>query len=621
MQKVQSLTYDGIKQALVDKLKETNTFKGYDFGASGLNSVINLLAYNSHLIGFYVRMMLSESFVDSAKLKQSMLSHAKLTGYTYKGRRAAQAELFIRYDVPESQLPQDMKIIIPRGTTFDSNNAANNAKRTFVVIDDFVLTNVQRNVDVNGTPHARFTNTIDPITPLVVLEGEIETWRFIVPSDAAPHRFIIKRDGVDSSSIKVRVYETDTSDTFTVYTMAENSINVDGASPVFYVSTSEDGYFELIFGNNVFGKAVQAGNVIHASYVMSSGVSGNSSGTSGTWSNGTVPNTVSGRAPVVDVTWWNGRPDAYVNYVPVSTGGMDEETVEDLRFNIPHSYKRQNRIVTADDYKSAIIEKFRNVESINVWGGEDNKQREYGKVFVCIKPKYTNKLSQSAKQDIADNILATQGMVGSEVIFTDPDFININIDLIASYNKNKTDMGRGQVETNIAVLAREYEAKFLGTFDSNFSDVVFLNYIKERAPHLSSIFSRKTMRKDVMVSYAGQPEVEISFGNAVKPGVTSSSIQVNGMDLKFQDNVETGVIYLVKADGSRHSGTKYGSIDYKTGSIHLAFPYYFNIVGELNKGNTGVVQFTCTAVDPDINSYLNNIIYIDSVKVNANGKA
>ena len=619
MQKIQNLSFDDIKASLIATLKETDTFKSYDFEASGLNSVINLMAYNTHMIGFYVRMMLSESFVDSAKLKQSMLSHAKLMGYVYKGRRAARAELFVRYDVPESNLPEDMKVVIPRGTKFESNTDTG-VKRAFVVIDDFPLTNVIRNVDVNGTPHARFVNDTEPVTPLVVYEGELSTWRFVVPSEQAPHRFVLKRDGVDPSSIKVHVYDTEASASYTAYTLSENAIDINGNSPVFYVTTSEDGYYELVFGNDVFGKSVKPGNMIEVGYIVSSGSMGNTAGSTGSWGDGIEPASMSsGRSAVVDISWWTNRPEEYAAYVPVSAGGMDEESVDDLRFNIPHAFKRQNRIVTEEDYKSIILSEFRNVESINVWGGEKNYRKEYGKVFVCVKPKFTNKLSTSAKAEIANSILKSHGVVGSEVVFVDPDFLKVGLELVASYDKSKTNMGRGQLETRMAELAREYETLSMGTFSADYSDVDMLDYIRSNLPAIKSVFSRKTVFKDIVVRYSTQPDVEVVFGNELTRSIRSSNFIVNGTEVFFGDN-GAGSIYMYRASNdSMFSSKSMGTVDYAAGVVNLSFPLYISMTGDADKGSTGILRFTARCVNPDIRTYLNNIIKIETVKATANG--
>ena len=170
-----------------------------------------------------------------------------------------------------------------------------------------------------------------------------------------------------------------------------------------------------------------------------------------------------------------------------------------MRFTIPHHFRRQNRIVTVDDYRSVILSEYRNVESISVWGGEDAYRKEYGKVFISIKPKYSDALTQTAKQEISNNILNKYGVVGIDAVFVDPQFIRINMDVRASYDKTKTNYSKGEIETIILKAIREYDSNTLNVFESSYSEVDILQHVKSQESSIKSLYTYKTISKDVKV--------------------------------------------------------------------------------------------------------------------------
>ncbi len=616
MQTIKHLSYDELRNDFIEVLKQSDTFRDYNFDASGISTLLNLLTYNAHLIGFYVRMALTESFVDSAKLKQSMLSHAKLVGYIYQGKKSAIAELFIRYDVPENNLPENMKIIIPKGTIFE-NVVSGKIRRSFVTNDDFILTNYIVQTVNNETIYS-FINETNPPTPLVVYEGKLDSWKWLVQSGFRPTRYIIEKDNVDISTLKVRVYETESAfknnENYTTFQLAKNLTDITSESNVFYISTSEDGYYEIFFGQNVFGKDVKPGNVVVCEFIVCNGAAGNNA--NGVWNDGITPVTiVAGRSPKVDISWWAFRPPEYQNYYPVSYGGLDEETVEDLRFNIPHFYSRQQRLVNEDDYKSIILNEYRDIDSIVVWGGEKNIKKDYGKVYVAIKPKFGNTLSLTAKNLIKTNIISKFGTIGSDIVFVDPSFIYVHLDVFANYDKIKTDLAKGQIETKIESILNEYNNNMLGSFDVNLSEVDMMTYVMNQMPFLKSIYSKKTLRIYSDIINKNNPILLINFANSIVPKTFKTNTITLGDGITqfyYNDYFGNGILYAVKLDNTLYDNVSRGTINYSTGEVKMNFPIYIKV--DKNK----LISYAIPE-NPDINSYLNNILLLVVNKVTANG--
>lgn len=593
MQTIQSLSYDGIRNAFVEHLKSSTGFKDYNYQSSGISSLVNLLAYNTHYMGYYVKMLMNESFVDSARLRESMASHAKLVGYVPRSVRAAEAELFVKVDLPTN--PVDSKVTIERGTKFNATTPSGE-KKTFVTVDDFTL------YEHSGVePSIIYKNTVDPLTPVVVREGEFKIWNFEVDSLIDNQRFVLKQNNIDFDTIRVRIFETAITTVYENYNLATFDNVISGETKVFYVTTNENGYYEIFFGNNVFGKSVESGNRIEVSYIVTSGSSANGAGTLGTWS---VEGLISGRPLTIDPAY----PKA------IASGGLDEESVESQRFTIPNHYRRQNRIVTAEDYRTIILGQYRNVESINVWGGETSYRKEFGKVFISIKPKFATKLSETAKSEIQNKIIKRYAVVGTDVIFIDPEYIRLNVNISVSYDKRKTDLARGEIENIVINAVKTYNRDNLNIFESSFSEVDMLDYIRTIEKSIKSVYSFNTMGKDIKIIYVNNPENEVLFGNKIQLGITTNTFLVNGIVCSIID-IDSKLYVVNHSTKVKVIAQNIGTVDYDAGVLIFKMPGIIKMTGDSDRGNFGILTITVKSVAPDVNTTMNNIISIASIKV------
>lgn len=615
MQNIQSLAFDDIKANFIAHLKDPangTAFRDYNYDASGISTIINLLAYNTHFLGYYVKMLLSESFVDSAKLKESMTGHAKLVGYTHRGLASSRAELYVTTDwMTAAQEPETLSVTIHAGTTFSATTDTNE-RRTFTTIDDFVLYKRVSNGLLGADARVRYVNETDPLTPLPVYEGTRETWKFLVGSDVHP-RFVIKDKGVDYTTIQVRVHDTESTTAFTPFTLAKTAMGVDSGSKVFYVTTNEEGYYEIFFGNNVFGKGVVAGNMIETTYVVTNGSTGNGAGRNSVWGDAVTPASVVDAAPIKIDTITIPAYDR-----PISSGGLDEETIDEMRFNIPNHYRRQNRIVTVDDYKTVILGEYRNIDSINVWGGETAYRKEFGKVFISIKPKFADVLSPTLKKDIANNLLKRYGVVGINPVFIDPEYIYLDMNVFATYDKLKTNSGKTQIATDVQSAITEYASSNLGVFGAWYSEVDAMSAAKKADSSIKTVYSFKTMRKTINVRYSNQPEIEVLFGNPIETGIISSKFMYNNIEVMLEDDITTGLIYVVNAATRvRAIAASVGNADYANGILTIKMPPRFNMVGNYDFITYGTLNVSVVPVNPDIRAFMNNIVRISTITVKA----
>lgn len=582
---IKNLDFEGLKNAFKDFLKGDQNYKDFNFEASGISSLLNILAYNSHLNGFYAKMLLDESFIDSAHTREALLSHAKRSGYIPRGKRSSRADVILSILV--DVMPPSMSLRVARGSTFTSTNS-NADRRNFFNADDVVLQKYTH-VTENGVPKIKFTSE-----PFTVYEGSREFYRFTVDAEDISQRYVIRDRDIDIDTLRVNVFNSLGSTVKTEFKRAEDIFELTSDSNVYFITTNEDGYFQVFFGDGVFGSKLENGNIVETTYISTNGESGNG-------------------ARVFQFSPSEGNfEDHETETVSISSGGMEEETVESLRFTIPHHYRRQNRIVTESDYRAVLLSEFRNIDSINVWGGESNSRREYGKVFVSIKPRGADALTSSARNEIKRAVIEKYGVVGVEVMFVDPDFINVDVTVKAKIDYRKTNRTKGQIESLIIERTQEFNDDNLNKFGNILSDVAMLDFIREGESAFISCYSTKTLRKSYKLLHRSTATHEIVFGNELNKGISSTSIVYGGEICQFRD--ENGLLYLVRvSDGTKFLPKSFGTVDYTTGKIEFTLPSTARAVGYESE-NIGVIEFSATPVSPDIETNLNNIVRIQSVR-------
>lgn len=451
---VTELDFDAIKQNLISYFSTSNSeFKDWNYSGSGLNQLLDILAYNTHYNAMLAHMALNETFIDSAQLRSSVVSNAKLVGYIPRSKSASTARLSLTLTYNTGVPIQSTGIILPRGTRFKT--IQNNNTYYFVNLDETIIPNV------SGSN--QYKKTID------VHQGTIDTKRYQVNSVTDRLVYQIDDVNIDMSTLIVRVYDSSTSlnaNVYTKYTEA-NIGEIGSGSQIYFADENIYGKYQISFGNDVFGKRPNNLSVVEIEYLTTSGADANGAGVFSLIDNVTVQNANYSQNSIITIN--------------NAGSGSDKEDIESIRFNAPASYVSQNRAVTADDYKTLILSNFSAAQSIAVWGGEDNDPPQYGKTFLCIKPKEALTLTD-IQEDSIRAILKPKKVLSMITEFVDPTYINLTLDVFFKYNAGKTNLSKGEIENKIRETVITFNSTYLEQFDGVFRHSSLLRTIDNYSP-------------------------------------------------------------------------------------------------------------------------------------------
>ena len=361
---ISELDFENIKGSLKRFLSNQNEFKDYDFEGSSLSILLDLLSYNTHYLAYNANFVANEMYLDTAQLRSSVASLAKLVGYTPNSARAPIADLKLVINDGTGST-----ITIPAGTKFSS--AVDGLTYTFVSVSDKIVQ------PVDGIYTCQSLN---------VYEGTYVTYTYTNDTSDIDQRFLIPSDRADTTTIKVVVQNSASATTSNTYTKATSITELDGTSKVYFLQEAEDGQFEIYFGDGVIGKNLDDGNIVSISYVV----------TNKTEANGATTFSLSGSV--------SGFNDITVTVNSSAQGGTDPESLESIKFNAPSFYASQDRAVTVEDYKTKVKQIYANVQSVSAWGGEDAETPFYGRVYLSILPTSGSNLTDSTKDRIVKDL-------------------------------------------------------------------------------------------------------------------------------------------------------------------------------------------------------------------------
>jgi hypothetical protein len=477
---VTELDFDSIKTNLKNFLKQQSEFQDYDFDGSGLSVLLDVLSYNTHYNAYYLNAIANESFLESASLRESVVSHAKRLGYTPRSSRAARARVNITV-IANDNLPETL--VIPKGYEFLSSSFDGVAYK-FVTLDAYTATKV----------NSQFVfNNVD------IYEGELIQYSVQNSYSSNPNQiFEVPDVNVDTSKLSVLVRDTPSSSNYEVYTVAVNALNISSSSKVFYLNETKESTYNIQFGDNVLSKKIPDGSVVIMTYLSTSGSSANKA------------NNFVSTSPI------GAYSSLIVNSVSVASGGSDKETVDEIKRAAPLSLLSQNRAVTKNDYIRLIQQNYPALEAVNVWGGEDNEPPIYGKVFVSAKPKLGFELTDTEKDFIKQNILKPISIltVTPEIINVDYNYLKIQTNVF--YDKAKTILSESEIKQGIKTNIVNFCNQNLNQFNSYFK---YSNLETLIDSFNSSIISN---------------EVELFVGKKFRPDLTTSNSYV--LDFGFELN-------------------------------------------------------------------------------------
>lgn len=429
---VTDLDFDTIKNNLKNYLRSQSEFTDYDFEASSLNVLLDILAYNTHYNAYYLNMVANEAFMDTAVLRSSVVSHAKSLGYVPQSTTAPRA--IIDLTIPTGSNTAD-SLTLPRGFNFRTNLLDNSTYNYTVLTDttvdkvgsDFIL----RNLDI--------------------YEGELISYNYTYNSATNPKAvFSIPDTNVDTSTIVVTVQVSSSNLFSSSYLLATDVLDVTSNSEVFFLQEAQDGKYQIYFGDNYIGKALTNGNIVNMSYLVTSGSASNKS------NNFTATSSVS---PYTTYT---------ITPVQESAGGSDRESTDSIKLNSTLQYATQNRLVTTKDYESYIKRTYGAVDSISVWGGQEEIPPVYGKVFISIKPKTNYYLTEAEKTRIIDEIVKPKSIIAVDAEIRDPEYLYLKVANKILLDRKKTSLNDEQIKNLIRTAIFGYSDSNLNRFDSIF---------------------------------------------------------------------------------------------------------------------------------------------------------
>jgi hypothetical protein len=539
--KFTNLDFDQIKTSIKDYLRANSDFTDFDFEGSNFSVLIDTLAYNTYITAFNSNMVVNESFLDSASLRENVVSLARNIGYVPRSRTAAKAKISFTIDTSTTA----SQLILKAGLV--CVGAVDNTQYVFSVPSD-VSTNIVNN-------QATFSD-------LEVCQGTYLTKEFVA-DNSQDQRFILNNSNIDTNTIVVRVGTRE-------YKQVDNIINVNKESEIYLLQEVADEKYELLFGDGIIGKKLSTGDVITVSYIVTDGTDGNGpslfsyAGTT-TDSNGILINPTN----TVSVTTTQS-----------SSGGGDIEQVSSIKYYAPRVYSSQYRAVTARDYEAIIQQVYPSTESVSVVGGEELNPPEFGKVLISIKPKNGFSISDFAKNQILNDLKQyTVSGVKQEIVDLKLLFVEIESDVF--YDSSKV-VDIASLRTNITTALEQHASRVeMNKFGGRFKYSKVLQIIDNVDTAITSNITKVKMRRNMNCITNTFAQYEICFGNKFFKKLDGASIKSTGFKiaddpdtvyfLDVPNETDIGILSIVKPtldpDTFEVVKKSIGTIDYKKGEI------------------------------------------------------
>ena len=473
---VTELDFADIKQNLKNFLKQQSEFSDYDFDGSGLNVLLDVLAYNTHYNALNAHYSLNESFLDSAQIRGNVVTRAKLLGYTPRSVLSPRGKVNIVVDISGEIGTIPTVLELKRGTKL--NTVVSGEEFQYVVLE---------------TQQSTLTGTTYTFNDVVIAEGSVRELKYRVDNDIENQKFQLTDYNADSSTLRVRVQSNEESSSFDIYTPFETLRGVDSTSKVYYLQENPSGFFEVYFGDGITGFKPANNNIITLDYVITEGIESNGAN----------------NFDMLDDI--NGYSSITVTLASAATGGAEEETMESIRFNAPLTFISQNRAVTADDYAAIIKKEFSNIDSISTWGGEDNDPPDYGKVYIAIKPLLAETLTTAEKTDITGAILKGKNVVSIIPEIVDTNFTYLELDAAFKYNPNLTDRSSVELQSVVRDTITDYNFNNLNKFDGVFRHSQLTKAIDNSDPSILNTIVRPRMFQNITPSNNSDNNFDLSF--------------------------------------------------------------------------------------------------------------
>jgi hypothetical protein len=589
---ISQLDFDGIKDNLKTFLSQQDEFTDYNFEGAGMNVLLDVLAYNTHYLGYNANMLANEMYLDSADQRSSVVSLAKQVGYTPKSATSSKATI----DVVVNNAT-GASLTMSRGTKFTTT--------------------------VDGTSYSFVNNSNISISPidgvykfsnLDIYEGTYLNYKYTASSSDEDQRFIIPNDNVDTTTLTVKIQESASDSTTNTYTLSTGVTGIDSTSKVYFLQEVENGRYEVYFGDGVLGQAVADGNIVILDYITCNRDEANGA------SIFTLSDSVGGFNNVTITT------------LNVAEDGDDPETIKSIKYNAPRDYSAQDRAVTAEDYKVLVKSIYANAQSVQVYGGEDAAIPDYGKVYISIKAKSGSNLTIATKVSLVAS-LKSYAVASVVPVIIDPETTFITLETTFKFDSNQTTKDISTIETNVINAISSYNTDTLENFTGMFRYSAVTKTIDEAESSILSNITKVKMYKFITPTLDSGLKYTLSFNNAFynphsghnssAGGVVSSTgFKISGDDTNehFLDDDGAGNVRVYYLSGTTriYTNSTYGTIDYTAGEIILTSSNITSI-SNVDGSSSARIRVTVLPSSNDIVPVRNQVLSIDTTNSTVSG--
>lgn len=598
------LDFDTIKNNLKTFFQSKSEFTDYDFEASGLSNILDVLAYNTHINGLTANFAINESFLNSAQLRSSVVAHAETVGYYPASKTGAFATI-------------DFKVETSDTVTASANLPALTQFTGTIGDDTFTFQTLEAHSAVNDGAGTFQFKTEEGSSAVVITEGTQRTKTFLVGDTTDNQIYVVPDVNLDKNTVKVEVFDTSTSSTFNAYSDIETVVRIDANSRVFIIRETPNGFFELIFGeDSVLGKAPVAGNKIVVTYLSTNGADANS---------------------ITTFTANDQLSIGGVSYTPTvtttvnSAGGGDKESIESIKLNAPITFASQQRLVTAEDYKAIISQRFTTLlDDVAAWGGEDNIPATFGDVYLSLsfKDGISAAVQTDTKNTIQNVISPNLGIMSIDAEFVDPITTFIELSITFDFDPDLTGLTLDATQSNVKTEAASFFSTNLGKFNSVFRKSQLITVVDALSPAiLNSSMTTKVQQRlavnsvtpadglqlNVQRDYTINFPVALASPDDVNYIVTSTNFTSNGKSVFLRNLLESTKLQLISADDGTVVVDNVGSYNTSSGVVTISGQSITAIQGES-------IKITATPADQGtIKPLRNYILKYDTVRSRASG--
>ena len=583
---VSEFDFDDIKTNLKTFLQSQSEFQDYDFEGSGFAILLDLLAYNTHYLGFNANMLANEMYLDSADVRKNIVSIAKMLGYTPTSPKSPLASIDVTLN---NVTGSPATVTAAKGTAFTTT--------------------------VDGQTYQFITNALQTISPdagvykfsnLSVYEGTLVTFKYTVDSTDVDQKIVIPSVDADTSTLKVSVQNSASDTTTSTYTLATGITSISSTSKVYFLQEQEDGKFEVYFGDGVLGASLTDGNIIILEYIV----------TNKTEANGASSFTLS--------TNIGGFTDVSISTVSSAQGGSEAQTKESIRFNAPLQYSAQDRAVTTSDYESLVKSIYPNAQSVSAWGGEDEENPVYGVVKVAVKAASGSTLTNTTKTDIVTQLRKYNiASVRPEIV--DPEITKILLTTNVKYDEKATTKTSNTIKSDVTTTITNYSSDTLSQFDGVFRFSKLSSLIDATDTSILSNITTLKIRKDFTPTLGSSTKYNVYFRNALYNPHSGHNSDAGGIleSSGFKISGDSSTVFYLDDDGQGnvrrysfsgatrvYANNTQGTIDYDTGAITINSLSVLSVENIRGAASTKI-ELTVKPNSNDVTPVRDQIIEID----------